>query len=59
MAGSGDPPLNGLMGTCALMFLGAYGCGMLPSWVPVSEQRMASVSFQEADTACRVEGAVT
>ncbi|WIA16389.1 hypothetical protein OEZ85_013082 [Tetradesmus obliquus] len=26
------------------MFVGAYGCGMLPSWLPISEQRLASVN---------------
>ena len=40
----GYSSLNGLLGTSALMFVAAYGCGMLPSWAPVSEQRLASVS---------------
>jgi hypothetical protein len=36
----------GLLATCVVMFVGAYGCGMLPSWLPISEQRLASVSRQ-------------
>lgn len=30
-----------LLLTCMLMFLGAYGCGMLPGWLP-NQQRLAS-----------------
>lgn len=30
-----------LLMTCGLMFLGAYGCGMLPRWLP-NQQRLTS-----------------
>lgn len=33
-----------LLLTCALMFLGAYGCGMLPGWLPNQQRLTASVS---------------
>lgn len=42
--------LPGLLSTCVLMFVGAYGCGMLPSWLPISEQRLASVSCRACST---------
>jgi hypothetical protein len=45
MGDTHDASLPGLLATCVLMFLGAYGCGMLPSWLPISEQRLASVSM--------------
>jgi hypothetical protein len=44
MGQTNDSSLPGLLATCVLMFVGAYSCGMLPSWLPISEQRLASVS---------------
>lgn len=33
-----------LLLTCALMFLGAYGCGMLPRWLPDQQRFTSTVS---------------
>lgn len=38
---AGGAGLPSLLITCALMFLAAYGCGMLPRWLP-SQQRVTS-----------------
>jgi len=43
-----ESAIPGLLGTCALMFFGAYGCGMLPSWVSISEQRLSNVGVAVA-----------
>jgi hypothetical protein len=54
MGQTNDSSLPGLLATCVLMFVGAYGCGMLPSWLPISEQRLASVSAGLAEPATRM-----
>lgn len=35
---------SGLIATCALLFAGAFGCGLLPRLVPVSPARLGTVS---------------
>jgi hypothetical protein len=35
---------SSLLLTCVLMFLGAYGCGMLPGWLPNQQRLTSSVS---------------
>lgn len=37
-----------LLMTCGLMFLGAYGCGMLPRWLPNQQRLTATVSAADA-----------
>lgn len=43
-----------LLITCGLMFVGAYGCGMLPRWLPNQQRLSTSVStLREGPGLCR------
>jgi hypothetical protein len=46
--GSPDAPESGLLVTCALLFAGAYGSGLLPRLLPVSANRLLQINAVSA-----------
>jgi len=46
-----------LLITCGLMFVGAYGCGMLPRWLPNQQRLSSSVStLRQGAPLCSILG---